>query len=64
LISSFSTREGEYCVDGYLFLKKFQSLQTLGWENHEKIQAINRLVKNRTLELGQNTDILPKLLGR
>lgn len=64
LISSFSTREGEYCVDGYLFLKKFRSLQSLGWENHEKIQVINRMAKNRTLELGQNTDILPKLLGR
>lgn len=64
LVSSFTTKKGEFCVDGHLFLKKFRSLQGLGQENHEKMQVINRMAKERVMQMGQNTDILPRLLGR
>ncbi len=64
LVSEFSTREGDCCVDGYLFLKRFSSLQRVGWHEHEQQFDVFRKLKQRTLKMGQNPHILPKMLGR
>ncbi len=64
LISQFSTKDGDYCVDGHLFLKKFSALQQMGWEEHSKNQIHLRERKQKILRMGQNPDILPKMLGR
>jgi hypothetical protein len=64
LVAEFTTRDGDYCVDGYLFLKRFASIQRQQWEEHQRNIEIFRKLKEKTMEMGQNSQILPKSLGR
>jgi hypothetical protein len=64
IIKRFSTLPGEHCIDGYLFLKYFNTLHDKTWKDLAKKQVIQKKKKERILRMGQHTDILPKLLGR
>ncbi len=64
LIHEFTTREGEFPIDGHLFLKRFGALQKRTWEDHDKLQVVYRRRRQRVLDMGQQDDMMPKMLGR
>lgn len=64
VISKFSTLEGEYCIDGVLFLKKFIGLKKRAEREFAAKRKENAKLKKRTLAMGQQSDILPPILGR
>lgn len=64
LSAQFKTQEGEYCIDGHLFLKKFSALRKKAWVEHGQSRVANKLRKEAVLGRARPPDVLPKLLGR
>mgnify|MGYP006190054451 CR=1 len=64
IIKRYSTRPGEHCIDGYLFLKHFCSLREKKQREFEASKVRFQQKKERILNMGQHIDILPKTLGR
>lgn len=65
LVNMFSTREGEFCIDGWNFLKCF--INKIPKKAHDDDKAKKRIYeerKKRTLAMGQHVDCMPKSLGR
>ena len=64
VIKKFSTLEGEHCIDGVLFLKKFIGLKKRAEREFAAKRKENAKWKKRALAMGQQSDILPPILGR
>lgn len=64
IIKKYSTRPGDHCIDGYLFLKHFCSLRDKKQREFEASKVRFQQKKERILNMGQHIDILPKMLGR
>lgn len=65
LVGKFATREGEFCIDGHMFLKQF-----LGSMQRNAVEAVKGKLDNysqrrqKVSAMGQHADCLPKTLGR
>eukprot|EP01038_Epipyxis_sp_PR26KG_P008892 gene8892-11995_t len=64
LIHEFTTRSGENCVDGILFIKKLISIQRKAFELEEEKKVKFKLLKQQSALLYQCPEIFPKALGR
>ena len=64
LLEKFSTREGEYCIDGELFLKNFTRIQKAArlTDKHERMKLASR--KKRINEMAYMDNSQPSFLGR
>lgn len=51
-------------VDGYAFVTDFVHLSQSVWKEHNQLQTKLQSRRQRVLEMGQHTDIMPKSLGR
>lgn len=54
VIAAFKTREGEYCIDGHLFLIKFQALRSRAIDQYYQSLVGNKNAKEKTLREGLN----------
>lgn len=60
----FSTREGRHPVDGQMFIKKFHALHQKTKKADVSLQKRLKRRRQRVLDMGQQVDYMPQMLGR
>ena len=65
LVKRYSTLEGEFCIDGDLFLNNFYALHRAEMRKYELGMAkVSKIMSSKRSKLHQQLDLFPKLLGR
>lgn len=54
LVAEFKTREGEFCIDGPHFLKRFSALRTQALKEHKIGRKTNQRAKEKKMQQGLN----------